>query len=224
MTASPRADRLAASCGLVGVLGNVLGVALLVDVPGAYRAGALDAWAEAAPVHPVASAASAVAFTIGLVALAGWAVGLAQRVATPAAWAGGLAIAAGALLNAAGALTPLVLVLHVAPGCAQDGACAAVGRALLGSSVALDALFNLLLGVGLLALGVALRQAAFPRRLAWLAIAAGAASLPVCLQVVSDAAARWLVVAGPLWLLFVSASSVGLWRPAQVSLQAEAPA
>ena len=218
--APSRADRLAAACGLVGVLGNVLGVVALAEVPGAYRAGELDVWAGAALAHPAASVASAVAFAIGVLALGGWAVGLAQRVSSQAAWAGGCAIAAGALLNAVGALAPLVLTLHVAPGCGPADACAVVGRALLGFGVALDALFNLLLGVGLLALGGALRHAAFPRALAWLATAAGAASLPVSLQVGSDAAARWLVVAGPLWLLFVSASSVLLWRPRRLATRA----
>ena len=87
--------------------------------------------------------------------------------------------------------------------------CDAVGRALLGGSLALDALFNLTLGVGLLAIATALGDA--PRVRA-LAILAGLASLPVAAQAVWDPAASLLYVAAPLWLLFILVTSLGLVR------------
>jgi hypothetical protein len=85
--------------------------------------------------------------------------------------------------------------------------------ALLATSLVLDALFNLLLGVGLVIMGLALwrRQDAWPR-LALFTAAAGLASIPVSLQVISDTAARLLTVAGPLWLVMVGITSVLLWR------------
>lgn len=207
----PRADRIGAVLGAVGISGNVLGVVFLAEVPAAYRPAQLDAWAAAAAAHPGDVLASATSFVVGLVALAGWGLAVGRRARRPLARAGGAAIAAGAILNAAGCVTPAVLVLHVAPACGAEG-CLAVARALLGVTLALDALFNLLLGAGLAAVGASLLAARRRPVLAALAVAAGLASLPVALQVVSEDAARWLAVAAPLWLAFVAASSVVLWR------------
>ena len=156
--------------------------------------------------------ASAVSFILGLVALAGWAAGLGRRGATPAARFGGATIAAGALLNAVGCVTPLVLVSHVLPGC-DGGACAPVARALLGVTLSLDALFNLLLGIGLLALAPALWRRG-ERAVAILGLVAGLASIPVAGQPFSEASAKLLAVAGPIWLAFVLWTSVRLWRGA----------
>jgi hypothetical protein len=44
------------------------------------------------------------------------------------------------------------------------------------------------------------------------AVISGIATVPVCLQIWSDLAARWLAVAGPLWLLSVAVTSVLLIR------------
>jgi hypothetical protein len=154
--------------------------------------------------------ASAVTFILGLLALAGWAAGLGRRGATPAARFGAATIATGALLNAAGCVAPLVLVSHVLPGCAS-GACAPVARALLGVTLSLDALFNLLLGIGLLALSPALWRRG-ERAVAILGIAAGLASIPVAGQPFSAASAKLLGVAGPLWLAFVLWTSFRMWR------------
>ena len=67
------------------------------------------------------------------------------------------------------------------------------------------------LGIGLVVIGVAMWRRS-PGALAALAIVAGIATVPVCLQIWSDLAARWLAVAGPLWLLTILVSSVWLWR------------
>ena len=208
---APRSDRPGAVCGAIGIVGNVLGVAFLFDVPGAYRVGSLDAWAGGTAAHPAASVASAVAFTIGLVALAGWADALAGRVRSPLMRRGAALMAIGALFNAAGTLAPAVLALHVAPACAGE-ACLPVARALLGLTLSLDALFNLLFGAGLVAAAAALSRAERRPLLGLLGVAAGAATLPVSLQFALDAASSLLAVAGPLWLAFVAATSVLLWR------------
>lgn len=207
----PRADRIGAALGLAGVAGNVVAVWLLGDVDGAYRLGGLGAWAEAAVAHPAASVASAVAFTVGLAALAGWAFALGQRLRHPLARLGAAAMAAGALVNAAGTVTPAVLVLHVAPACAGE-ACLPAARALLGLTLTLDALFNLLFGLGLIAVAVVLAARERRTALGALGVVAGLATIPVSLQFAVDAASRLLVVAGPLWLAFVTWTSALLWR------------
>jgi hypothetical protein len=204
--------RLGAACGWVGVAGNVLGVVALGPIPSAYRPGALEAWAGQTLAAPGPASASAVAFTLGLVGLAGWALALRAWLESPAADAAWL-VAAGALLNAAGTLTPLVVALHLSPLCAAGHDCLPAATGLLGLSLALDALFNFLLGIGLVAIGLVLRNREPRRRgLATLAVIAGVASIPVSLQVEYTAAARWLAVAGPLWLAFTAWTSVLLWR------------
>lgn len=136
---------------------------------------------------------------------------MGRWIRRPLALHGGALVAAGAVLNAAGCLAPAILVLHVAPACAPD-ACAPVARALLGLTLGLDALFNLLLGLGLVATGASLLAAGRRPFLAALAVAAGLCSLPVALQIVSEDAAAWLAVAAPLWLAFMAGTAVALWR------------
>ena len=208
----PRPDRAAALLGLLGVVGNVLGVVFLADVPVAYRPTDIDRWATLSIAQPGATVASALSFVLGLLALAGWARALGRSLDTPGARLGAAAIATGAVLNAAGCVTPLVLVSHVAPGC-EGAACAPVARALLGVTLSLDALFNLLLGLGLLALAPATWRSG-ARALALLGLAAGLISLPVSGQPFSEAAAKLLAYAAPLWLAFVLWSSARLWRGA----------
>lgn len=126
------------------------------------------------------------------------------------AGAAAAAAAVGGAVNAAASLAPLVLVLHVSPGCTA-AACGPAARALLGLALSADALFNLLLGAGIAVLGVGMARCGR----AWLGglgVAAGIATIPVSLQVVSTTAARWLAVAAPLWLLFVAWSSALLWQ------------
>lgn len=207
----PRSDRFGAVCGALGVAGNVLGVVFLLDVPGAYRLGGLETWAAGTAAHPAASVASAVSFTIGLVALAAWAEALGRRVRRPLARVGAAAMAIGSLFNAAGTLAPAVLALHVAPACAGE-ACLPAARALLGLTLSLDALFNLLFGAGLVAVAIALSRAEGRPALGLLGVAAGLLTLPVSLQFALDAASNVLAVAGPLWLAFVIATSLLLWR------------
>lgn len=196
----------------MGVAGNVGGVLFLADVPVAYRPTAIDRWAALSAAHPSATVASAVLFILGLLALAGWAAGLGRRAATPSARFGGSTIAAGALLNAAGCVAPLVLVAHVFPGC-DGAACAPVARALLGVTLTLDALFNLLLGIGLLVLGTALWRRG-ERGVGFLGVAAGLASIPVAGQPFFEGSAKLLGVAAPLWLGFMLWTSFRMWRAA----------
>ena len=205
-------DRLGAASGVIGVAGNVIGVAVLGNLPSSYKPGAMPSWVREVIAHPDAAATSGVAFTIGLVGLAGWAMALGRRIDDPRARAGMGLVAAGALINAAGTTLPVVFAKHVAPSCADPAACVPVGTAMLGTSLALDSLFNLMLGGGLILTGVAMRSEPRWKRAAPLAIAAGAASTVVSGQIVSDTAAKLLTVAGPLWLAFVAWTSYRLAR------------
>lgn len=69
--------------GLLGVLLNVLAVAALGPIPHTYRPGNVAAWLAETVANPTASTLSAWAFTVGLVALAAFCVGLAFAVRTP---------------------------------------------------------------------------------------------------------------------------------------------
>jgi hypothetical protein len=204
--------RAARWAGLAGVLGNVLGVAFLADVPSPYRPGDLPAWLGGLMAHPAAAYASAWTFTVGLVALALFfalaAAAAAPRAARPAAvLLGALGVAAGALLNAAGTLLPAAAVRFLPGGGGE------VGVALLGAALHVDAHFNLCLGVGLLLVAWGLGPASgWPGWHRALGVAAGLASLPVALQWVDDGFAKLLAVAGPLWLAWVAAAAWrGLW-------------
>lgn len=215
-------DRAAAALGFLGVAGNLAGVAALAEVPSAYRPTGLDAWAAQSALHPGATAASAVAFVLGLLALAGWARALAGPGSGGADRLAASAMAIGASVNAAACVAPLVLVAHVLPGCTAPDACVPVARALLGLTLTLDAAFNLLFGAGLALLGGRLLSRG-RRWLGGLGLLAGAATLPVSLQVFSERAASLLALAAPLWLAFVLAASVDLWRaPAPAARAGEA--
>jgi len=193
--------------GVLGIVGNLVAVLLLADQPSAYRLGGLDAWAREIAGHPVAGAASAATFTLGLIALAIWALELRDQLPPGAARAGALIVAIGALFDALGTVGPLVLAQHVADA---GESTRQVARALLGLSLSLDALFNLSLGVGLLLIGAAW-DGGGRRWLRILALAAGLASLPVGAQAFSDGAAKLLVLAAPLWLSFIAVTTNLKW-------------
>jgi len=191
-------------------------VLFLANVPAAYRPNDIDRWATLSVAHPQATVASAVTFILGLLALAGWAAGLGRRAASPVATFGAACIATGAILNAAGCVAPLVLVTHVMPGC-EGASCGPVSRALLGVTLSLDALFNLLLGMGLIGFASALWRG--ERAQATLAVVAGLTSIPVAGQPFSAAAASLLSVAAPLWIAFVLWTSLRMWREARGRIQ-----
>jgi hypothetical protein len=191
----------AAATGLLGVALNVVAVAALQDVPHTYRPGDVPAWLAETLAHPTATAVSAWSFTVGLVALAAFGLGLAFRARTAWSVAGAALFGCGALLDAAGTMGPLA-ALHVE---------ASAGAALLWMSLLLDSAFNGLLGLGLLAFAAGLPPE-WPRAHRLLAVGAGLASLPVALQFHDDAFARLLALAGPLWLAWVTWTSALLLR------------
>ena len=209
-----RLARLGAAAGLAGVAGNLGGVLLLQDVSSAYRPDEMVTWVEQTLAAPVAASWSGVAFTVGLLALAGWAIVMGARLATVGGWAGAFLVATGGVLNAAGTLAPVVVIHLLTPACGQTADCRAASVGLLGLSLALDALFNLLLGAGLVCFGWALAHVRGWRWLPLALAAAGVASIPVSLQMVSPLGSDLLMLAGPMWLLAIAAASVRLWRDA----------
>lgn len=193
----------AALAGWLGLALNLVAVAALREVPHTYAPGDVPAWLRETLDHPTASTLSAWSFTVGLVLLAAWAAGLARAVPRSAVVVGACLFGLGALLDAAG--TPgVIAALHVD---------ASAGLALLWMTLLLDSAFNLLLGLGLLAIAVGL-PADWPRPLRVLGVVAGLASLPVGLQFASDTFARMLAVSAPLWLAFVTWTGVVLARKA----------
>ena len=130
-------------------------------------------------------------------------------------WAGAVLIAFGALLNAAGCFGPAVAVRFLPPGEAGHAA----GLALLALTLHLDAHFNLVLGLGLLAVNLSAGPGpGWPAWLRALGVVAGLASLPVALQFWSDPFAKLLSVSGPLWLAWFTAVALrgGVAPPAVV--------
>jgi len=205
---SPDDARVAAAAGFVAVAGNVVAVACLHAMPSAYRLARLDEWVLAVHDQRAATTASTVAFVVGLVALSYWARQLGAR-ATAAARAGAWLVSVTALFDAAGALAPFVqssLVRSRAPEALI------VGRALLGTSLSLDAVFNLGLGVGLSLMASSQRGA-----LRAAMLAAGLANLPVSAQVVWDPAATGLYLSAPLWLSVIVWTSVRGVRAASLA-------
>jgi len=201
--------RIGAAAGIVAVVGNVAAVAFLYRMPSAYRLARLDEWVLAVNEQRAATTASTIAFVIGLVALAWWARHRGARAGSAAARAGAWLIAVTALFDALGTVAPFVqssLVASRAPEALM------VGRALLGMSLSLDAVFNFGMGLGLLMVGVSQRGA-----LRVVMIAAGLANLPVSAQAVWDPAATGLYVSAPLWLTAIVWTSIRDMREASLA-------
>lgn len=192
--------------GLAGVALNVAAVAFLRPIPHAYRPEALEAWLAECIAAPQATAASGWAFTLGLVALGVFFLGLAAPPGASTFRAGAHWFALGAFLDAAGTLAPIAAV-RAGPG---------VGTALLELSLLLDSGFNACLGVGLLLLAWDSRGR-WPTWLRAGSAVAGVVTIPVALQFSSASAADLLKVAGPLWLTVVAVLSLRTLRrgPAQ---------
>ena len=196
--------------GLLAIAGNIAGVVFLSAVPHAYKFSTIAAWHSEASAVPGSALASAMAFAIGLGAMAAFAMSLAQlhtARTSLASWlsTGAALIAAGALLNAAGSVLAGAAIRQ--DPFVSDSITA--GRAMLDGALLADAAFNVLIGFGLILTNVALlRASGYPRWIASIGLAAGVASLPVGLQAVSDSFAAGIVISGSLWLVWIAAISL----------------
>lgn len=209
---SPGALRTGAVFGALAALLNLGGVLPLAELPAAYKPGRLQEWLGQIQDHPTETAVSALLFTLGVLALVPFAAAL--RRAWPESGlidAGSRLIATGGLMNGAATLAPFVVSHQLQP--LMDPRTPPVSLALLGLTLSMDALFNGLLGAGVALIGAAwLRQGR--RALGAFSLVTGLATAPVALQAVSEPFARWLAVAGPLWLSWLVVASVALLRGA----------
>jgi hypothetical protein len=201
------APRVIAALGLLGVAGNLAAVAYLGDVPHAYRPASLERWLAEALAAPGPSERSAVAFTLGLIALAAFFLELGRRAPeAPLVGLGGRLAAIGAVLDAAGTPAPGIVVRL-----SRDGAILPGALAWLELTCWLDSAFNVALGLGLLALALGgRRELRWPAWLVALPALGGLGCVVAGGQLWSDTLARAVLVAGPFWLLFVVALSARL--------------
>lgn len=184
--------------GLAAVALNLIAVIALKPFTEPYSPADIPGWLASCAQYPIRTAVSAFAFTFGLVALAAFAAGFAATLRTAPALVAGVFIGLGALLDAVGTPAPLVAL----------NADAAIGEAFLRYTLLLDATFN-----GCLAIGLVAAFVAQPDKVRWLALTGGVLSVPVAFQWASADAARVLMFAGPAWLTWVAATSIGLLRP-----------
>lgn len=208
--------RGAAVLGVIAVLGNLLGVLVLGDIPEAYKPGQLESWLNDSLAHPGDAINSAIYFTLGVLLMVPFAVALMKLVRGPLAGLavlGAAFIAAGALINGSATMAPFVIIEQLQGAVApEDPAFRATAFALLGWTVTMDAVFNALLGAGMILAGVAMWcDSGFGRIAGGWGVVAGVATLPVMFQPVSYGAAEWLAVAAPLWALWILWVSIRLW-------------
>ena len=111
-TSTSSHHKAAAICAALGILFNLLGVLAASALSGAYRPEALDAWVISLSEQPLAGLWMSLFFTLGMLALLPLCWQLALR---SGGWAqlGAWSIGLGALMNAAGTLTPLAVAMHM---------------------------------------------------------------------------------------------------------------
>tara|TARA_B100001123_G_C15190521_1_gene979175 strand:+ start:383 stop:1090 length:708 start_codon:yes stop_codon:yes gene_type:complete len=209
-------SRGASVLGVIAVLGNLLGVLVLGDIPEAYKPGHLESWLNDSLAHPGDAIDSAIYFTLGVLLMVPFAVALMKLVRGPLAGLavlGAAFIVAGALINGSATMAPFVIIEQLqGPVAPDDPAFRATAFALLGWTVTMDAVFNALLGAGMILVGVAMWcDSAFGRIAGGWGVVAGVATMPVMFQPVSYGAAEWLAVAAPLWALWILWVSLRLW-------------
>lgn len=194
MTGSLRPLALA---GLIGVLLNVIAVIALNPFTSPYAPDDIPGWLDSCVRFPIRTAVASFSFTIGLIFLSAFAVAFALKHRVAWAALAAVLIGLGAVLDAAGTLAPLVALTAEPP----------LGHALLRFTLLLDAAFNGLIGLGLLAAFLAQSG-----RLRWLALVAGLLSIPVAFQWASPAAAKLLALSGPAWLVWISLTCIDWLR------------
>lgn len=202
MRAEP--NRIAGACGLAAVASHAVAVACLWNVEGAFRPEALERWFYAAQQHDLASAWSAWCFALSSVLLVPWAMGLARALG-PYAWPGAGLVTVAALLRAGPALFPFVIVTYVPHGEAD------IAQVLFAITLTANAVFNLVWGVALVLLSLAMARALnFKMWLSGWGLLAGILAMGAVGQAWSAAAADFGLLATPVWMGWLVAASLAL--------------
>ncbi len=204
MSAEP--NRVAAGCGVLSAALSVLGVAFSLDIEAAYRPETIDRWLYSAQQHSGAAAWSAWSFTLAMAFMVPWVAGLARAIG-PYAWPGAALTMMAAIVNAGGSMLPFVVVTHLPHG--ED----ALGQTLLAIALTADALFNLLWGVSMVLLSLAMARATHvPMWLSGWGLVAGVMTMGVVGQAWTPVAADFLLLAGPVWLGWLVTSCAVMMR------------
>ena len=178
-------------CTTLFVTGNLTGVFPIAGQPGVYRPHELADWTASITQNPTSHTVSALLFLFG--ALSGMGLGR-HAIDCGRQWAGSLLIV-GCGWNALFIPVPLVLAQLSLNGLEIAG---------LGTNIALslaifgDAMFNGLMGLAMVLLGISLKESA--PKLGWSGIMIGALTCCIIGQIEFTACADLLKVAGPLWL------------------------
>ncbi|HXT15725.1 MAG TPA: DUF4386 family protein [Gemmatimonadaceae bacterium] len=202
--------RMLALTGLFAAVAIIAGIVAVGFIPDQLNVSAVDKALVQIEAHHRAEEIAGWMFAVGLAAVIPftWLVvrTLGETVRTPAT-VGAWIITVGVTANVVGGLTMVALGHTVAPALA-DPAMKSVAVAFIGLGVAIDSMYNLSLGIGMLMIGRAMRHSEWPRWLANLALAAGALSLPVALEWYSPAAAVVQYASGTLYLVWAIGTSV----------------
>jgi len=213
-----RNARALAIMGVITAAAFVVGIVAVSMIPDQLNGGAFDKALTEIATHRHAEVVAGWMFAIGLATLIPfiWLVvrSLSDATRLPAT-IGACLITAGATIDIAGSLL-LVAVGHGLSPSFADPAVRAVAGAMLHLSVALDSMYNLTLGAGLVMIGRSMRAGgAWPRWTANLAIVAGVLSLPVALEWYSELAGAAQYASGTLLLAWVVGLAVaGMKRAA----------
>jgi hypothetical protein len=179
--------------GLFAVALIVIAVIALRPFTSPYAPDDVPGWLVSAIDFPIRTAVSAFALTFGFICLAVFSLGFAFLDRTTPALLASAFITFGSILNATATGAPLIALNTDSP----------TGHALLRTTLLLNSIFNVCLGVGLIG-------AFFTQRSHWrfLALTAGILSLPLLFQWLSPAVSNFQFISGPCWLAWVLVTSL----------------
>jgi hypothetical protein len=207
--------RLGGITGLTAAGLIVIGIVAVSMIPDQANSGELYRAITQIQANPRAELVAGWAFAIGLAALVPFAWLLVRTLDQPsriAATIGATALTIGATANAVGAMTMIVLTRFSAADL-SDPLVRRIQTTILTLGIALDAYYNLALGIALILIGNSMRQSAgWPRWLGVAGIAIGVLSLPVAMEWASNTAALFQYASGTLFLLWAITASVSMLR------------
>jgi hypothetical protein len=167
---------------------NLAGVFPLLGLPGVYRPNRYEEWITSIQQEPLMHSLSGILFTIGV--FCGLAMGVLLITEYKRFWSG-LFLAVGSTLNGLTTMFPFVL--------AQMTFDKEVGILMLAIALLADSVYNLCLGIAMIAEGMYLKKQG-SLKVGWAGIVIGILTIPVASQCVFEGGALWLGIAGPSWI------------------------